>query len=220
MKKAKSYAVIGLGRFGYSLAETLAKANNDVLVVDDNEDTIQEIQELVTYAVKADVTEPGVMETLGIRNVDVAVIAISENMEASITATILAKDAGVPLVMAKALNKLHGRILERVGADRVVYPEHSTGVRVAKNLMSGGFLDFFELSPEFSIVEFQIPSEWAGGTLSSLGIREKYHLNVIGLKKQDEVNMNPDPYMPLPEGATVIVVGSNSDLDRISQSRG
>lgn len=219
MRKTKSYAVIGLGKFGMSLAETLAKANNDVLVVDDKEDNIQEIQDLVTYAVKADVTEPGAMEALGLSNVDVAVIGISENMEASITATILAKDAGVPFVMAKAMNKLHGRILERVGADKVVYPEYSTGVRVAKNLMTGGFLDFFELSPDFSIVEFQVPEEWTGRSLSQIGIRERYHLNVIGLKRAGKVDVNLDPYDPFQEEDTVIVVGNNHDLDRIMEDR-
>lgn len=134
--KQKSYAVIGLGQFGMTLALTLAEANCDVLVIDDTEENIQDIAEKVTYAVKADVREPDTLKSLGVQNVDVVIVAVAENMEASITATMQAKELGVPFVMAKAMNSLHGRILSKLGADRVIYPEQSMGIRVAKNLLS------------------------------------------------------------------------------------
>ena len=143
--KEKSYAVIGLGQFGMSVAETLAESDCDVLAIDAREENIQEIADKVTYAVRADVREPEVLRALGVQNVDVAVIAVAENMEASIMATMQAKELGVPYVLAKAMNALHGKILEKIGADRVIYPEQSMGLRVARNLMSGGFLDVFEL---------------------------------------------------------------------------
>lgn len=211
--KDKSFAVIGLGQFGMTLATTLAESDCDVLVIDDKEENIQEIAEKVTYAVKADVREPGILKTLGVQDVDVAIIAVSENMEASITATMQAKDLGVPFVMAKAMNSLQGRILSKIGADEVIYPEKSMGLRVAKNLMSSGFLDVFELSSNFSIVEFLIPGEWEGKSLKSLGIREKYKINIIGIKVNDEVKVDLNPEEMLPAGCTMIAVGKNRDLD-------
>ncbi|MDO4273759.1 MAG: TrkA family potassium uptake protein [Eubacteriales bacterium] len=215
--KDKSFAVIGLGQFGTSLAVALAEANCDVLVVDDKEDNIQDIAEKVTYAVKADVREPGVLKSLGVQNVDVAIIAVSENIEASITATMQAKDLGVPYVMAKATNGLHGRILGKIGADQVIYPEQSMGLRVAKNLMSSGFVDIFELSSEFSMAEFHIPEEWVGKNLAELRIRERYHINIIGMKKGDEVDVNLKPDECLPAGCTLIAIGKNKDLNKASE---
>lgn len=212
--KDKSYAVIGLGQFGMTLATTLAESDNDVLVIDDKEENIQEIAEKVTYAVRADVREPGILKTLGVQNVDVAVIAVAENIEASITATMQAKELGVPYVMAKAMNGLHGRILSKIGADEVIYPEQSMGLRVAKNLMSGGFLDIFELSSEFSIAEFRIPEKWVDKSLISLGVREKHKINIIGIKINDEVRVDLDPEEKLPEGCTLIAVGKNKDLSQ------
>ena len=213
----KSFAVIGLGVFGMSVAKTLAEANYDVMVIDKNEENIQEVEALVTYAVKADVCEPGILESLGIQNVDVVIVAISENMEASITATMQAKDLGVSFVMAKALNQLHGRILEKIGADEVIYPEKSMGVRVARNLMSSGFLDIFELSSDFSMAEFKVPQSWVGKNLISLKIREKYKINIIGIKVGDEVTVDLNPEAPLPAEAALIAVGKNRDLNKVSK---
>lgn len=211
--KDKSFAVIGLGQFGMTLAATLAESNCDVLVIDDKEENIQEIAEKVTYAVKADVREPGILKTLGVQDVDVAVIAVSENIEASISATMQAKDLGVPYVMSKAMNSLHGRILSKIGADEVIYPEKSMGLRVAKNLMAGGFLDIFELSSEISLAEFRIPADWAGKSLSALGVREKHKINIIGIKINGEVRVDLNPDEKLPEDCTLIAVGKNRDLD-------
>lgn len=214
--KDKSFAVIGLGQFGTALAITLAESNYDVLVIDDKEENIQEIADKVTYAVKADVREPGILQSLGVQNVDVAIVAVSENIEASITATMQAKELGVPFVMAKATNGLHGRILNKIGADQVIYPEQSMGLRVAKNLMSSGFLDIFELSSEFSMAEFLIPDEWVGKTLSELSIREKFNINVIGVKQGEDVDVNLRPDVPLPLDCTVIAIGKNRDLNKAS----
>ena len=128
----KSFAVIGLGQFGMTLAKELANADYDVLAIDDKDENIQEIADTVTYAVRADVREPGILKSLGVQNVDVAIIAVAENMEASITATMQVKDLGVPLVLAKAMNSLHGRILEKIGADQVIYPERSIASRCSR----------------------------------------------------------------------------------------
>ena len=211
--KDKSFAVIGLGQFGTTLALTLAEAHCDVMVIDAKEEHIQEIAEKVTYAIKADVREPGVLESLGLQDVDVAIIAVSENMEASITATMQAKELGVPFVMAKANSSLHGRILSKIGADKVIYPEQAMGLRVARNLTTNGFVDLFELSPEFSIAEFHIPSDWIGKCLAELKIREKYHINVIGVKNGESVDVNLKPDEPLKAGCIILAVGKNQDLN-------
>lgn len=216
--KDKSFAVIGLGQFGMTLALTLAESNFDVLAIDVREENVQEIAEKVAYAVRADVREPDVLKSLGVQNVDVAVIAISENMEASITATMQAKELGVPFVMAKAINGLHGRILDKIGADEVIYPEQSMGLRVAKNLMSSGFVDIFELSSDFSMAEFLIPDTWVGKSLSELAIREKYKVNIIGIMVGEDVQVELNPDTPLPADSTLIAIGKNKYLNRVSES--
>ena len=214
--KEKSYAVIGLGQFGMSVAETLSESDCDVLAVDAREENIQEIADKVTYAVRADVREPEVLRALGVQNVDVAVIAVAENMEASIMATMQAKELGVPYVLAKAMNALHGKILEKIGADRVIYPEQSMGLRVARNLMSGGFLDVFELSTEFSMAEFPVPTEWIGKSLQELQLRESHDINIIAIKVGDDVEINLDPVKPLEADWHLMAIGKNKVLERLN----
>lgn len=214
--KEKSYAVIGLGQFGMSVAETLAESDCDVLAIDAREENIQEIADKVTYAVRADVREPEVLRSLGVQNVDVAVIAVAENMEASIMATMQAKELGVPYVLAKAMNALHGKILEKIGADRVIYPEQSMGLRVARNLMSGGFLDVFELSTEFSMAEFPVPAEWVGKSLQELQLRESHDINIIAIKVGDDVEINLDPVKPLEADWHLMAIGKNKVLESLN----
>ncbi len=211
--KNKSFAVIGLGQFGMTLAVTLAESDCDVLAIDDKEENIEEISEKVTYAVKADVREPGILKALGVQNVDVAIIAVAENLEASISATMQAKDLGVSFVVAKSMNSLHGRILDKIGADKIIYPEQSMGLRVARNLMSGGYLDVFELSAEFSMAEFSMPVSWIGKNLVDLNIRERFHINIIGIKQGENVTVDLDPSEPLPDNCSIIAIGKNKDLN-------
>ena len=162
--------------------------------------------------------EPDILKSLGVQNVDVAIVAVAENMEASITATMQAKDLGVPCVISKAMNTLHGRILEKIGADQVIYPERSMGLRVARNLTSDGFEDIFELSSEFSMAEFRIPADWAEKSLAELKIREKYKINVVAVKLGDEVNVNIDPAEKLKEGCVLVAAGKNQDLNRVKRT--
>lgn len=211
--KNKSFAVIGLGQFGMTLAVTLAESDCDVLAIDDKEENIEEISEKVTYAVKADVREPGILKALGVQNVDVAIIAVAENLEASISAAMQAKDLGVPFVVAKSMNSLHGRILDKIGADKIIYPEQSMGLRVARNLMSGGYLDVFELSAEFSMAEFSMPVSWIGKNLADLNVRERFHINIIGIKQGENVTVDLDPSEPLPDNCSIIAIGKNKDLN-------
>lgn len=213
----QSYAVIGLGKFGFAVAETLAKAGFEVMAVDANEDIVQSIAGEVSYAMRADITETGVLESLGISNVDAVVVGIAENLEASIMATIYAKEVGVKYVMAKAENKLHATILKKVGADDIIFPEWSMGTRVAKNLMSGGFVDFFELSSKFSLAELSVPGEWVGKSLIELNLRDQYGVNVIGVKVGDDVQVNVKPDEVFRADQTLMIVGENDSLAKLQR---
>ena len=153
----KQFAVLGLGSFGRSVALSLEKMGCDVMVVDDSYEKIQEISDKVSYAMKADVTDKDALQALGARNLDGAVVAVSEHPEANIMATLLCKEMGIPLVVAKAKDKLQGTILEKVGADSVVYPEIEMGGRIAKSMVANEFVDWIELSNDYSIVEIAVP---------------------------------------------------------------
>lgn len=211
----KEFLVLGLGKFGMSVAKTLSKMGCQVVAVDRNEEKVQDIAEDVTYAVAADVTDAEVLENLGIGNLDAAVIAISNDMEASIMATILVKELGVPTVLAKASNEVHKKILLKVGADSVVFPEIEMGTRVARNLVAGDFVDLIELSSNFSIIETYVRKSWAGQTIRSIGFREKYSINVIAIKEGNHIDVSPDPNIPLKEQQMLVLLGDNKALKEI-----
>ncbi|MDD3222999.1 MAG: TrkA family potassium uptake protein [Clostridia bacterium] len=211
----KEYGVFGLGKFGTSVAVTLAEAGNSVIAVDANPDRIDEIANVVTCAMVADVTDPDVLDNLGISNLDCVIVGVSTNMQASIMATIFAKEKKVPFIISKAENEIHKHILEKVGADKVVFPEAEMGGRLARNLMGGDFVDLVELSKEFSMVEIQPRSEWLGKGLRELNVRENYGLNVIGIKQNDELTVDMKPDAPLEKGMTLVIVGKNDDLVKV-----
>ena len=213
----KQYAVLGLGRFGSSVALTLADAGCEVLAVDSDEEKVQELADHVTYAVTADVTEPGVLESLSVSNIDIAVVGIAGNMEDRILATIRTKEAGAGYVIAKAMSEIHGTILAKVGADKVIYPERDSGIRLAKNLVSGNFMEFFALSDTYSIVELKVPGTWVGKSLRELDLRKNLGINMIGVMMEGKTVVNVDPETPLEKSWTAIVVGDNRDLQRLSQ---
>lgn len=211
----KEFAVFGLGEFGKSVAISLARCGCEVLVVDNDSEKIKEIADEVTYAVAADVTDYNVLKSLGIRNLDGVIVAIAESLEASVMATIFAKELGVPYVMAKAYTEVHATVLKKVGADAIAFPEKEMGARIAKNLVSGNFVDLIELSSEFSMVEMKVPEIWKGKTLRELNPRDKCGVNVIAVKNEGKVNVNPDPDLPFKETETLIIVGDNNMLERL-----
>jgi trk system potassium uptake protein TrkA len=179
----KQFAIIGIGRFGSSLAHTLTSMGYEVLAIDRNIDRVQNFISEVTHVVEADATEPEALKALGIRNFDVGVVAIGDDVQASILVTVLLKDLGVKKVVAKAINDLHGRVLEKVGADKVVYPERDMGVRVAHQLISTNVLDQIELSSDYSILEIMAPEKTVGKTLKDLDLRPKYGISVMAIKR-------------------------------------
>lgn len=210
----KQFAVFGLGSFGKSVALTLQSFGCDVIAVDNCYEKIQDIADSVSYAMCGDVTEPEFMKTIGARNLDGAVIAVSENLEAAIMATMISKEMGISYVLVKAMDELQGKILEKVGADSIVYPEIDMGERVAKKLISTEFIDWIELSPDYSLTEKLLPKQWEGKSLAELRVREKYGINVIGILKEDKMDMALDPSKPLQPDDMLFIIGENSDLEK------
>lgn len=213
----KQFVVLGLGSFGASVAVTLQKLGCDVVAVDQDMELVTEIAEKVTYAIQADIENPRLLESLGSKNFDGMVIGSSENLEGSILATLAAREMGIPYILCKAHDERHARVLRKIGADAVVFPEEEMGRKIAKNLVSANLADWIELSPDYSIVETAIPKRWIGKTLKELDVRRTYEVNVVGLKEEEEgrVEITPDPDMPLKEGMILMLIGANKALERI-----
>lgn len=215
-KDAKQYAVLGLGKFGMSVARELSAAGDDVLAVDNDEERAAEAKDFCTYAVKADVCDVGTLMSLGISNMDGVVVAITGNYNASIIATITAKELGVPYVMSKASDPVHAKILEKIGADRVIIPEKESGVRVARALSSGRFLDFIELSDRIRLIELNPRTDWVGRTLRELDLRRQESINVVALRMENgELTVSPDPDMPLTQKCAMIITVDREDIHKL-----
>lgn len=212
---SKQFVIIGLGRFGYSIAKTLYSLGNDVLAIDKDEDIVQEIADSVTHAVQLDATDENALRTLGIRNFDVAVVTIGDNIQSSVMATLLVKELGVKYIIAKGHSDLHAKVLYKIGADRVILPEKDMGIRVAHNLVSANILDYIELSEDYSVMEIQVLDEWAGKTLNELKLRRKYGINVMAIKRGDEVNLSPAADDIIEENDIIVAIGSAEDLSRL-----
>ena len=213
----KEYIVIGLGQFGMSIAQTLMQNDCEVLVLDINEKRTRAIADSVTCAVTGNVMDAELLAGLGIRNFDGAVIAIGENMEASIMATMVVNELGVPHILAKAQSELHAKILRKVGADRVVLPEWEMGIRYANNMVHDNFFDAVELSPDISMMEINVRREWEGKSLKQLNMRAKYKINVIGIKSEDGFAVNPDPDEPLNANSKLVSIGRNEVLNKLAE---
>ena len=204
----KQFVVIGLGRFGSSIATTLYSLGNDVLVIDKNEDLIQDIASEVTHAVQADATDENALRALGIRNFDVAIISIGGDIQSSVMATLILRELGVKYIIAKGNGELHAKVLYKIGADRVVLPEKDMGVRVAHNIISSSILDYIELSSDYSIMEVKAFEDWVGKDLKSLNLRKKYGINVIAIKKGEKINLNPAADDKVCKDNVIVAIGS------------
>ncbi|EPY2307184.1 potassium channel family protein [Clostridium sporogenes] len=211
----KQFVVIGLGRFGTSVAKTLYTLGNDVLAIDSSEDIVQSISDSVTHSVQIDATDENSLRALGIRNFDVAVITIGSDIQASTMATLLVKEMGVKYIIAKANTEIHAKVLYKIGADRVVFPERDMGVRVAHNLVSTNILDYIELSPNYSIAEIVTPKQWHDKTLNELNIRANYGINVVALKRGEEINVSPVAEDTIESGDIIVAIGSEEDLTKV-----
>ncbi len=213
----KQFIVVGLGRFGYSVAKTLADKHYDVLAIDNDEEKVQMISSQVTYAVEADATNEEALKTLGASNFDVAVVSIGENIHANILSTLILKELGVKRVVVKAHDSLHGKVLSKVGADRIVYPERDMGIRIANNLISSNVLEYIELAPNYSVVEIEAEKNMHNKSLLDLNLRSDFGVNVMAIKSNDQINISPPAETKINSGDTLIVIGSNNSLDRLKR---
>jgi trk system potassium uptake protein TrkA len=215
----KQFAIIGMGRFGSSVARTLYDLNFEVLAIDSDEHRTQEVISMVTHAVQADSTDEEALRALGVRNFDVVVVAIGQDIQASILTTLILKDMGVKMLVAKAQNELHGKVLAKIGADKVIYPERDMGHRVAHNLISPNILDHIELSDDYSIVDLQVGPALIGKNLRQLDIRNKFQCNVMGIKSNNgKMNIAPHAEDLIKEDDILVVVGRNEDLHKFETS--
>lgn len=214
MKTKKTYAVFGLGRYGIAVARELVKNGREVIAVDTEERIVNDAAAYLPVCKCADVTDAEVISRLGISNVDTVIICMASKLEASVMAVTLCKEAGVKTVIAKCANEMHQKILLRVGADQVVFPENESGIRLAKNLLSSGFIDMISLSKDVSIVEIDVKDEWCGKNLIELNLRKKYGLNIVAIKKEERVNVNINPEQPLEADTTLIVIANIAKLGK------
>ncbi len=216
---SKQFVVIGLGRFGSSVARTLYALGNDVLAIDISEAAVQEISDSVTHAVQADGTDENVLKSTGIRNFDVAVIGMGDDVQGSIMATLLVKELGVKYVVAKAQSEIHAKVLYKIGADRVVFPERDMGTRVAHNLASSNILDYIELSSDYSIAEIAAIPDWVGKSLRELNMRSKYGMNVMAIKRNGDINISPGADDVILKDDVIVVIGGNEELNEIKDGK-
>ncbi|CCL10046.1 Ktr system potassium uptake protein A [Clostridioides difficile] len=212
----KQYIVIGCGRFGSSVASTMHLLGHQVMAIDKNEDSVQCISDKVTHSLIVDVTDEQALRSLGLGNFDVAVVAIGSDIRASIMATLIAKEMGVELIICKAKDELQAKVLYKIGADRVVFPERDMGVRVAHNLVSDNILDHIELDPEYSIVEIVTPNSWVGKTLIELELRARYEITVLAIKTGKNINVTPSPDEELTAGSILVIIGQNTSITAIT----
>ena len=220
MKKhtQKEYIVIGLGRFGSNVAKQLEANGCKVLAIDRNEQRIRQIAEYVTLAMCLDVANEDALAELGGRNFDGAVISIGHSLDASVLAAIWAKEQGIPQIIAKAYDDMQGKILKKIGADEIVYPEKETGIHLANNLAFNNMFDAIELTSEYSIADITILSDWIGKSLIELKLREKYGVNVIAIKRGGSMIINPPADAPSKKNDIFVILGMNSTLKKIANA--
>lgn len=211
----KTYAVFGLGRYGIAVARELVSSGAEVIAVDSDERIVNAAADELPICKCADVTDPEVIRQLGISNADVVIVAMANNLEASVMAVTLCKEIGVKTVIAKCANEMHQRILNRVGADKVVFPENESGIRLAKNLLSSGFVDMVSLARNVSMIELEMRPEWVGKNLIELNLRKKYSINVVALRRGNMVSVDIDPHEKLREDNKLIVIANTEKLSRL-----
>jgi trk system potassium uptake protein TrkA len=212
--KKKEFAVIGLGRFGGSVCRTLSEQGMEVLAIDINEDKVNEYASIASHAVVADSTDEAVLKSLGIRNFDHVIVAIGDNIQASILTTLILKELGVEKITVKATNDYHEKVLKKIGADQIVHPERDMGERIANNIISNNVLDYLELSDRHSIVEIVASERLDGHSLLELDIRAKYGINIVAIKRGNDIIVSPLASEMIYKGDILIVIGADVDIDR------
>ena len=215
MVNNKTYAVFGLGRYGSAVAKELVSNGAEVLAVDIDQEKVNEAVKEIPFCKCADVTDPEVLNQLGIANIDIVIISMATNLEASVMATMLCKEMGVKTVISKCSSEMNCKILSKVGADRVIFPEHESGIRLAKSLISSGFVDILEISDDVSMVELEVRTEWENKNLLELNLRKKYSINVVAVIEDGKANVMIDPETPLTKSMRLIVIADTAKLRKL-----
>lgn len=213
----ESYMVLGLGRFGEAVSKSLYAKGYEVLAIDEDEEIINEIQNHVTHAIVGDCTDESVLKAVGARNFDGAIVAVGGKIETSILSTVLLRELGVNFIVARAATELHGRILKKVGADRVVLPERDMGIKFVQSLASNHIVDMIELSEDHSIVEVRPLPSWIGKTLDEINMRKVYGVTVMAAKEGRDVVVSPRADYKIQEDDILVVVGHNRNIDKIRE---
>jgi trk system potassium uptake protein TrkA len=216
MKKTKTYAVFGLGRYGRAVAKELVDNGMEVLAVDADQNVVNDAAAYLPICKCADVTDAEVIARLGVADIDTVIVGMAGDLAASVMAVTLCKEAGVKTVVAKCANEMQQKILLRVGADQVVFPENESGIRLAKNLLSSGFIDRISLSKDVSMLEIDVKDEWLGKNLIELNLRKKYGFNVVAVKKGEDVSVNINPEQALDADTTLIVIANTAKLAKFN----
>ncbi len=215
----KTFVVIGLGRFGSAIATELSALGHEVLAMDIHEEPVQRIADQVTHAVAGDARDPAVLKALGVRNYDCAIVAVGDDVGNSTLITLNLKDLGIREVISKAQSHVHRKVLEKIGADRVVFPEHEMGVKLAQGLSSSNVLNFIEVSEDFGILELAAPASWRGKSLKELDVRNRHHVTIIAIRKGSDqaLDVAPGADYKLEQGDNVVALGRSEDINRLHE---
>lgn len=217
MARNKQFAVLGLGRFGQSIVTSLVENGFEVLCCDKDIEIVNEMSKYGCHVVQADVTDSHVLTEFGINNFDVVIVAIGENMEGSILATMMAKELGAKCVIAKAKNDIQKSILEKVGADKVVLPERDMGKRIVSTLIATNIIDYINLSDKFAIAEIEPAEKWVNKTILDINIRAKFGLNIVAIKRNNNIIVSLNPTDIIEKGDVLVVIGETPDVKKINK---
>ena len=209
---SREFVIVGLGRFGFHLAKTLFEMGYNVFGIDSDENKVQKSRDICTHVVQADATDEETLRSLGVSNFDVGIVSIGHDLESSVLVALILKEIGISEVIAKASSEIHGKVLERLGVDRMIFPERDMGIRLANHLAIRNIVDYLEITPNVSIVEISVSSEMEGESLKSLNLRAKHGINVLAIRRGSEVIVSPDADIPLESEDVLIAIGSNEDV--------
>jgi trk system potassium uptake protein TrkA len=213
----KQFAVFGIGRFGSALCKELSEMGHEVLAIDTSEENVNDISPYVTQALQLDATDEEAVHSLGLRNFDAVVVSIGSNLSDSIMITLLCKEQGAKYLLAKASDELHAKMLKKMGADRVVFPERDMGVRVAKTLVSPRLLDLINVSGDYMMADIVAPASWVGKTIQEIDIRKRYHVSVLVINRAEDVMLNLTAQTRLEAGDNLLILGHRNDIQRIEE---
>ncbi|MDD3410446.1 MAG: TrkA family potassium uptake protein [Eubacteriales bacterium] len=216
-EKSRQFLVLGLGRFGESVAKSLCQLGHEVLAVDADAELVEGIAPYVTQAMQLDATDESALQSLGVRNFDAAVVSIGQNMRDSILVCVLLKELGVPNLIAKATDELHAKVLRKVGVDRVIFPERDMGMRLAKSLVTPNVLEMIDLSDDYQLVEVRAPSKWVGNTIKGVDVRRRYGISILAVHRGGQFMVSPGADVAFETGDVLLVLGKKEDLDNLDK---